>query len=95
MDDSTIIFDEIIDTDVDAKLKDGAKPNKEETNFKTKLIKHKMILSISKILIQIILKQIKSHTLITLIYYIGYVMIKDSKYIKINTANPLYLLSRK
>ena len=56
MDDSTIIFDEIIDIDVDAKLKDGAKPNKEETNFKTKLIKHKMILSISKILIQIILK---------------------------------------
>ena len=56
MDDSTIIFDEIIDTDVDAKLKDGAKPNKEETNFKTKLIKHKMILSISKVLIQIILK---------------------------------------
>ena len=26
-----------------------------------------------------------------LIYYIGYVMIKDSKYIKINSVNPLYL----
>ena len=27
-----------------------------------------------------------------LIYYIGYVMIKDSKYIKINSVNPLYLI---
>ena len=27
-----------------------------------------------------------------LIYYIGYVTIKDSKYIKINSANPLYLI---
>ena len=26
-----------------------------------------------------------------LIYYIGYVTIKDSKYIKINSVNPLYL----
>ena len=30
-----------------------------------------------------------------LIYYIGYVMIKDSKYIKINSANPLYLIINK
>ena len=27
-----------------------------------------------------------------LIYYIGYVTIKDSKYVKINSANPLYLI---
>ena len=26
------------------------------------------------------------------IYYIGYVMIKDSKYVKINSVNPLYLI---
>ena len=26
-----------------------------------------------------------------LIYYIGYVTIKDSKYVKINSVNPLYL----
>ena len=24
--------------------------------------------------------------------YVGYVMIKDSKYVKINTANPLYII---
>ena len=29
------------------------------------------------------------------IYYIGYVMIKDSKYVKINSENPLYLIFRK
>ena len=27
-----------------------------------------------------------------LIYYIGYVTIKDSKYVKINSENPLYLI---
>ena len=27
-----------------------------------------------------------------LIYYIGYEMIKDSKYVKINSINPLYLI---
>ena len=30
-----------------------------------------------------------------LIYYIRYVMIKDSKYIKINSVNPLYLTINK
>ena len=30
-----------------------------------------------------------------LIYYIGYVMIKDSKYIKNNRVNPLYLIFNK
>ena len=30
-----------------------------------------------------------------LIYYIGYVTVKDSKYIKINSANPLYLIFSK
>ena len=30
-----------------------------------------------------------------LIYYIGYVTIKDSKYIKINSVNPLYLIFNK
>ena len=30
-----------------------------------------------------------------LIYYIGYVMIKDLKYVKINSVNPLYLFSTK
>ena len=29
------------------------------------------------------------------IYYIGYVMIKDSKYVKINSVNPLYLIFTK
>ena len=27
-----------------------------------------------------------------LIYYIGYVTIKDSKYVKINRVNPLYFI---
>ena len=27
-----------------------------------------------------------------LIYYMGYVTIKDSKYVKINSVNPLYLI---
>ena len=30
-----------------------------------------------------------------LIYYIGYVTIKDSKYVKINSVNPLYLIFSK
>ena len=30
-----------------------------------------------------------------LIYYIGYVTIKDLKYVKINSANPLYLIFNK
>ena len=30
-----------------------------------------------------------------LIYYIGYVTIKDSKYVKINCVNPLYLIFSK
>ena len=30
-----------------------------------------------------------------LIYYIGYMMIIDSKYLKINSVNPLYLISNK
>ena len=42
-----------------------------------------------KILFQIILKQMKSHTHNILIYYIGYVTMKDSKYVKINSLNPL------
>ena len=32
---------------------------------------------------------------ITLIYYIGYVMIKDSKYVKINSVNLLHLIFNK
>ena len=30
-----------------------------------------------------------------LVYYVGYVTIKDSKYAKINTVNPLYLIINK
>ena len=30
-----------------------------------------------------------------LIYYIGYVTIKDSRYVKINSVNPLYLIINK
>ena len=30
-----------------------------------------------------------------LIYYIGYVMVKDSKYVKINSVNPSYLIFSK
>ena len=36
-----------------------------------------------------------SNILNTLIYYIAYMTIKDSKYIKINSANPLYLIITK
>ena len=28
-----------------------------------------------------------------LIYYIGYITIKDSKYLKINSVNPLYVIT--
>ena len=42
-----------------------------------------------KNLIEIILEQIKSHILI---YYIGYVTIKDSKYFKINSVSSLYIV---
>ena len=38
-----------------------------------------------------ILQQIKSHKII-IIYYIGYVTIKE--YIKLYSVNPLYLISR-
>ena len=37
----------------------------------------------------------KSHTKNILIYYIGYMMIKDLKYVKINSANPSYLIFSK
>ena len=30
-----------------------------------------------------------------LIYYIGYVTMKDLKYVKLNSVNPLYLILRK
>ena len=30
-----------------------------------------------------------------LIYYIGYLMVKDLKYVKINSVNPLYLIFSK
>ena len=30
-----------------------------------------------------------------LIYYIGYVTVKDSKYVKINAVNPLYIIFSK
>ena len=36
----------------------------------------------------------KNHTNI-FYYYITYVMIKDSKYVKINNVNPLYLMLNK
>ena len=37
----------------------------------------------------------KSHNKNILIYYIGYVMIKDSKYIKISSVNLLYFIFSK
>ena len=37
----------------------------------------------------------KSHTKKILIYYIGYVTIKDLKYVKINSVSPLYLIINK
>ena len=46
-------------------------------------------------LTSIILKQIKSHKKVILIYYIGYLVIKDSKYLKINSVNCLYLIMNK
>ena len=30
-----------------------------------------------------------------MIYYIGYLTIKDSRYVKINSVNPLYLITGK
>ena len=48
-----------------------------------------MILSIQEILIRIIDKKSNKNILIQCI---GYVTIKDSKYIKINSVNPLYLI---
>ena len=52
-----------------------------------------MTLSIKRTLIRIILKYMKSHTKIFL--FTIYVTIKDSKYVKINNVNPLYLISNK
>ena len=50
-----------------------------------------MILPIQKMLIQIMLKQMKSHKKTFLfIYYIRYVTIKYSRYVKINSVNTLY-----
>ena len=37
----------------------------------------------------------KSHAKNVLIYYIGYVTIKDLKYLKVNCVNPLYLIFSK
>ena len=55
-----------------------------------------MILSICRILIRIILKQIKSKSYKHIfIYYIEYVTIKDSKNVKINSVNLLYLIFNK
>ena len=50
-------------------------------------------LSIKRTLIRVILKYMKSHTKIFL--YTIYVTIKDSKYVKINNVNLLYLISNK
>ena len=37
----------------------------------------------------------KSHTIFVLVYYIGYVTVKDSKCIKTNSVDPLYLIFSK
>ena len=37
----------------------------------------------------------KSHTIYYTIYYNGYVMIKDWKYVKINSVNPLNFIINK
>ena len=50
-----------------------------------------MISSIQKISIKIYEKSYKN----ILIFYIGYVTIKDSKYVKINSVNLLYLTFNK
>ena len=52
-----------------------------------------MTLSIKRTLIRVILKYMKSHTKIFL--FTIYVTIKDSKYVKINNVNLLYLISNK
>ena len=52
-----------------------------------------MILSIQKILIQIKIDE-KTYKDI-LIYYIGYVTMKDLKYVNISSVNPLYLIFNK
>ena len=44
---------------------------------------------------QIISKQIKKPYKDILVYYIGYVTINDSEYVKINIASPLYLIFNK
>ena len=48
--------------------------------------------SISKILIQIKSRLVKGHTKI---YYIGQVIFKDLRYVKIKILNPLYLIASK
>ena len=50
------------------------------------------ILSIKRNLIQIILNQIKKSYKNIFIYYIAYVTIKDSKYVKVNSVNPFYIM---
>ena len=37
----------------------------------------------------------ESHTKIFLFYYIGYLTVKDLKFVKINSENSLYLIFRK
>ena len=51
-----------------------------------------MILSMLQILIQNNIKIDGKSCKNILIYYIGYITIKDSKYVKINSLNPLYLI---
>ena len=51
-----------------------------------------MILSMLKILIQNNIKIDGKSCKNILIYYIGYITIKDSKYVKMNSLNPLYLI---
>ena len=46
-------------------------------------------------MIQIIFKTDEKSDKNILIYYIRYVAIKDSKYVKINSVNPLYLIFSK
>ena len=50
------------------------------------------MLSVSKDLIQIILNQNTVNNKTILFYYNAYVTIEDSKYVKIDSVNPLYIM---
>ena len=54
-----------------------------------------VILLMACLITFVILKQIKSHIKIFLLVTLGYITIKDLKYVKADSGNPLYLIFSK